>query len=70
VVCVILGYLGSRPAEGIYTILSQIFTLYYFAHFLVILPLLSKVEKPKALPASIAEAILGKKEKSVMQPAE
>ena len=47
VVCVILGYLGSRPAEGIYTLLSQIFTFYYFAHFIVILPMLSRYEKPK-----------------------
>ena len=73
IVCVILGYLGSRPAEGIYTTLSQIFTAYYFAHFLIILPWLSKVEKPKALPASIAEAVLGEKSasgKRNMQPAE
>jgi len=69
-VCIALGYLGSRPAEGIYTTLSQIFTFYYFAHFLIILPWLSKVEKPKALPSSIAEAVLGNKKKSAMQPAE
>jgi ubiquinol-cytochrome c reductase cytochrome b subunit len=70
VVCIALGYLGSRPAEGIYTTLSQIFTAYYFAHFFIILPWLSKVEKPKALPSSIAEAVLGSKKKSAMQPAE
>ncbi|MGB7287994.1 MAG: cytochrome b/b6 [Salaquimonas sp.] len=70
VVCVVLGYLGSRPAEGIYTLLSQIFTFYYFAHFIVILPWLSKYEKPKALPSSIAEAVLSGKGKSQMQPAE
>lgn len=70
VVCVILGYLGSRPAEGIYTLLSQIFTFYYFAHFIVILPMLSRYEKPKALPASIAESVLGGKGKATMQPAE
>jgi ubiquinol-cytochrome c reductase cytochrome b subunit len=70
VVCVILGYLGSRPAEGIYTLLSQIFTFYYFAHFIVILPLLARYEKPKALPASIAESVLGGKGKNNLQPAE
>lgn len=58
VVCVALGYLGSRPAEGIYTLLSQIFTAYYFAHFLIILPLLGWKEKPSEIPASIAEAVL------------
>lgn len=61
VVCLALGYLGSRPAEGIYTTLSQIFTAYYFAHFLIILPLLSAKEKPSAIPASIAESVLAKK---------
>lgn len=69
-VCIALGYLGSRPAEGIYTLLSQIFTAYYFAHFIVILPWLSRYEKPKELPASIAEAVLSGKGKSPMQPAE
>lgn len=57
-VCVALGYLGSRPAEGIYTVLSQIFTAYYFAHFLIILPMLGKIEKPAKVPPSIADAVL------------
>jgi ubiquinol-cytochrome c reductase cytochrome b/c1 subunit len=55
-----LGYLGSRPAEGGYVIASRILTIYYFAHFLVILPLLGLFEKPKPLPASITESVLGK----------
>ncbi len=58
VCCIGLGYLGSRPAEGIYTILSQILTAYYFAHFLVILPWLGRFEKPKKVPPSIADAVL------------
>ncbi|MBA5775742.1 cytochrome b/b6 [Stappia sp. F7233] len=58
-VCIGLGYLGSQPAEGIYVILSRILTAYYFAHFLIILPLLGFLEKPKPLPASISEAVLG-----------
>ncbi|MEM8703738.1 MAG: cytochrome b/b6 [Pseudomonadota bacterium] len=57
-VCVALGYLGAMPAEGWYVILSQIFTAYYFAHFLIILPLLGFLEKPKALPVSISESVL------------
>ena len=61
IVCVGLGYLGSRPAEGIYPFLSLVLTIYYFAHFLVILPVLGWVEKTKPLPASIADAILPKK---------
>ncbi|MEZ5790773.1 MAG: cytochrome b N-terminal domain-containing protein [Nitratireductor sp.] len=61
IVCVGLGYLGSRPAEGIYPFLSLVLTIYYFAHFLIILPVLGWVEKTKPLPASIADAILPKK---------
>ena len=54
----VLGYLGAMPAEGIYVILSRICTIYYFAHFLVILPMLGFLEKPRPLPASISEAVL------------
>nr|CAM76564.1 apocytochrome b [Magnetospirillum gryphiswaldense MSR-1] len=56
-----LGYLGGKPAEGWYVPASQIATVYYFAHFLILLPLLGKVEKPKALPASISAAVLKEK---------
>jgi ubiquinol-cytochrome c reductase cytochrome b subunit len=34
-------------------------TAYYFFHFLILLPLLSVIEKPDPLPASINEPILG-----------
>ncbi len=61
-VCVGLGYLGAMPAEGIYVTLSQLLTAYYFAHFLLILPLLGVIEKTKPLPASITEAVLAKKQ--------
>ncbi len=59
-VCIGLGWLGSKPAEGGYVIAGRILTIYYFAHFLIILPLLGLFEKPKAIPASITEAVLGK----------
>jgi quinol-cytochrome oxidoreductase complex cytochrome b subunit len=59
-VCLGLGYLGSRPAEGGYVIAARILTTYYFVHFLVILPLLGLFEKTKPLPNSIAEAVLKK----------
>ncbi len=58
--CLLLGYIGGKPPEGINLILGQIATAYYFAHFLVILPLLHKVEKPLPLPTSISEAVLKK----------
>lgn len=60
VVCIVLGWLGAKPAEGNYVIASQILTFLYFAFFLIVLPLLGILEKPKALPASIAESVLAK----------
>lgn len=59
VVAILLGWLGAKPAEGGYVIASRICTAYYFAHFLIILPLLGIFEKPKPLPGSITEAVLG-----------
>ena len=56
--CFLLGYVGAKPAEGIWIPLTQITTLYYFVFFLVILPLLGKFEKPKPLPVSISEPVL------------
>jgi len=58
-VCVVLGWLGSKPPEGGYVIASRIATFYYFAHFLIILPLLGLFETPRKIPGSIAEAVLG-----------
>jgi ubiquinol-cytochrome c reductase cytochrome b subunit len=55
-----LGYLGGMPAEEPYVILSQLFSMYYFAHFLIILPIISRTERPVELPGSITEAVLGK----------
>jgi len=60
VVCVLLGWVGAKPAEGGYILLARVLTAYYFAHFLIILPLLGLFETPKKVPASIAEAVLGK----------
>jgi quinol-cytochrome oxidoreductase complex cytochrome b subunit len=55
---VALGYLGGKPAEGIYVVLSRLATAWYFLHFLVILPLLSVFETTKPLPKSISEPVL------------
>lgn len=60
-VCLVLGWLGAKPAEGAYVIVARILTVYYFAHFLIILPLLSRIEKPRPVPNSIADDVLGKK---------
>ena len=57
----VLFYCGGAPAEEPYVMLSQIAALYYFAHFLIVLPLVSSFETPKPLPGSITEAVLGDK---------
>ncbi len=51
--CLILGYLGSKPAEEPFITLSRFAALYYFSHFLIIVPLIAKYEKPLPLPKSI-----------------
>ncbi|MEP5936880.1 MAG: cytochrome b/b6 [Erythrobacter sp.] len=56
----LLFYLGGAHAEEPFIMLSQIATAYYFLHFLVILPIISKIETPLPLPFSITEAVLGK----------
>ena len=60
VVCLGLGYLGAKPAEGAYVTIGRVLTIWYFAHFLIILPVLGLVEKTKPLPSSISEAVLAK----------
>ncbi|MCY4038272.1 MAG: cytochrome b N-terminal domain-containing protein [Hyphomicrobiales bacterium] len=59
-VCLGLGWLGAQPAEGGYVIAARLLTVYYFAHFFVILPALGYIEKPKPMPASIEESLESK----------
>lgn len=59
---VVLGLVGAYPAEGIWVLIGQVATTYYFAHLLVILPILGVLERPLATPESISA--------SVTQPAE
>ncbi|MGY0835283.1 cytochrome b [Azospirillum argentinense] len=54
----ILGYAGAMPAEGVWLLVARIGTAYYFFHFLILLPLLGKLERPLPLPASICEPVL------------
>ena len=55
---IVLGWVGSKPAEGIYIIISKVATLYYFLHFLILLPLLGKFERNRPLPESIGKPVL------------
>lgn len=43
--CLILGWIGGQPPEGIYLVISRLSTLYYFLHFCVFVPLLSRYER-------------------------
>ena len=61
VACIVLGWLGGKPAEGSYVLFAQIATAYYFGFFLIILPLLGLLETPKPLPKSIADAVVKNK---------
>ncbi|MDP3676802.1 MAG: cytochrome b N-terminal domain-containing protein [Novosphingobium sp.] len=64
----ILGWMGGLPAEEPYVMISQIASIYYFAHFLIILPIVSSIERPEPMPFSITEAVLGKDDKAVLAP--
>jgi ubiquinol-cytochrome c reductase cytochrome b subunit len=56
--CLVLGWVGAKQPEGLYLIIGRLATSYYFLHFLVILPLLSKFEPSPPLPMSISQPIL------------
>ncbi len=62
----LLFWLGGKEAAEPYVMMSQIASAYYFLHFLVILPIVSSIEKPKPLPYSITEAVLGSDKKAVL----
>ena len=59
--CLLLGYVGGHPPEGILVTLGQIGTAYYFIHFLILIPLIGIFEKPMPLPDSIASAVVSDK---------
>ena len=57
----VLGYIGGAAPTPIVILIGQIATAYYFAHFLLILPIVSMMERPRPLPNSITEAVLSGK---------
>ncbi len=48
-----LGFLGGKAVTPVYLFFTQLFTLYYFAYFLLILPALPLFEKTKPVPERI-----------------
>ncbi len=55
--CVVLGYVGGNPQEGVFIVFGRLATALYFLFFLT-LPLIGWFEQPKALPNSISTAVL------------
>jgi ubiquinol-cytochrome c reductase cytochrome b subunit len=70
VVCLALGWCGAQSPDllvgGVLKVtqVAQILTAYYFAFFLIILPLLGLRETPDRVPETIAKAIGEKTKKS------
>ena len=58
--CVVLGWVGANPPEPPYLYIGQVAPVWYFFHFLVLVPLLSlpPLDRPKPLPVSIGEPVL------------
>jgi quinol-cytochrome oxidoreductase complex cytochrome b subunit len=61
--CLVLGWIGANSPDGDFLgipfiVIGQIGTLYYFGFFLVIIPVVSTLERPKPLPHSISEPVL------------
>jgi ubiquinol-cytochrome c reductase cytochrome b/c1 subunit len=63
-----LGWVGANPPEGLVVTVGQTATLYYFVHFLILFPVLGKVERPRPLPLSIASAVLPREEARLGRP--
>ena len=61
--CLVLGWIGANPPEGSFVPIGRAATTFYFAYFLVILPLIARYERPRELPDSISAAVLEKSSK-------
>ena len=54
---IVLGISGAKPPEGVWLILGRLATVYYFIHFLILMPLIGRLEPTKPLPGSIDESV-------------
>ena len=66
---VLLTWAGGEKPEGWPLYLARGGTLYYFLHFLVLMPLIGMKEKTLPLPESISTAVLGDQSSSGAAPA-
>ena len=76
--CLLLGYCGSQSVEaawnlGVFSIpliwVARFGTIYYYAYFWLILPIVGLVEVPLPLPDSIARSVLGSRAAAGPAPA-
>ena len=67
VVAVVLGWVGKHTPDDIlrigeieisFLLIGRVATAYYFAHFLIVMPILGKIEPTRPLPDSIATSVL------------
>jgi ubiquinol-cytochrome c reductase cytochrome b subunit len=61
---IVLMWAGAMPAEPPYSTISLIGATYWFAYFLVVLPMLGVIEKPTEAPATIEDDFKAKVAKS------
>ncbi len=52
---IVLTWAGSRPAEGIYAVISLVGAAYWFIFFLIVMPLLGILESPDQRPLTIED---------------
>jgi ubiquinol-cytochrome c reductase cytochrome b subunit len=55
---VVLGVVGAHHPVEPYVSLGRLATIYYFLHFLVLVPLFGLIERPLPLPESISNPVL------------
>ncbi len=66
---IVLGWVGANSPDGVvwqvgndfaitFLHVGQVGTVYYFAHFIIVMPLIGKLERTKPLPDSIAGSVL------------
>jgi ubiquinol-cytochrome c reductase cytochrome b subunit len=50
--CLVLGYLGLQPPQGVYVVLARIFMVLYFAFFWL-MPIYSRIDRVKPVPERV-----------------
>ena len=54
----VLMVVGKMPPSGLWVVIGQVATAYYFLHFFVFLPVVGFLERPLPLPESIANPVI------------